>query len=52
MVLVPVILIVIVLVWFIGQSNMLNRYLVIIEEDSGYYLGKALRHHFGNVKGG
>ena len=32
MVLVPVILIVIVLVWFIGQSNMLNRYLVIIEE--------------------
>ena len=32
MVLVPIILIVIVLVWFIGQSNMLNRYMVIIEE--------------------
>ena len=32
MVLVPVILIVIVLFWFIGQSNMLNRYLVSIEE--------------------
>ena len=32
MVLVPIILILLVLVWFIGQSNMLNRYLVIIEE--------------------
>ena len=41
MVLVPIILIVIVLVWFIGQSNMLNRYMVIIE-DRGYYLGEAV----------
>lgn len=32
MVLVPIILIVLVLFWFIGQSNMLNRYLVSIEE--------------------